>query len=62
VVFQAGLQPEWVILAVCAREALSIAAEVSFSLPTYFISKNGLFTLRHTRDGQLSNECCKLFL
>ena len=32
------------------------------SLPKYFISKDGLFTLRHTRDGQLSNECRKLFL
>jgi hypothetical protein len=28
VVFQAAFQPEWVILAVWAREAFSIAAEV----------------------------------
>ncbi len=31
VVFQVGLQPAWVILAVWAREAFSIAAEVSQS-------------------------------
>jgi hypothetical protein len=29
--FQVGLQPAWVILAVCAREAFSTPAEVSHS-------------------------------
>jgi hypothetical protein len=39
VVFQAGLQPDWVILAVWAREAFSIAAaaEVSFSAEIFYI-------------------------
>ncbi len=31
-------------------------------LPTYFVAKDGSFTLRHTRDGHLSNECRKQFL
>jgi hypothetical protein len=37
VVFQAGLQPDWVIFAVWAREAFSIAAEVSFSADIFYI-------------------------
>jgi hypothetical protein len=32
------------------------------SLSSYFVFKDGLSTLRHNRDGQLSNECCKQFL
>jgi hypothetical protein len=35
VVFQVGLQPAWVKLAVCAREAFSTAAEVSHSAITF---------------------------
>jgi hypothetical protein len=34
-VFQVGLQPAWVKLAVCAREAFSTAAEVSHSAVTF---------------------------
>jgi hypothetical protein len=37
VVFQAGLQPDWVIFAMWAREAFSIAAEVSFSADIFYI-------------------------
>jgi hypothetical protein len=32
------------------------------ALPAYFVDKDGLFTLHHTRDEQLSNECRKQFL
>jgi hypothetical protein len=47
---------------VWVREAFSTVAEVSYLLsPTYFIAKDGLFTLRHTRNGQLSDECRKIF-
>jgi hypothetical protein len=35
VVFQVGLQPAWVILAVWAREAFSTTAEVSHSADTF---------------------------
>ncbi len=32
------------------------------TLPAYFVAKDDLFALNHTRDGQLSNECRKRFL
>ncbi len=58
VVFQVGLQPAWVILAVWAREALRHSCR-NFVMSTYFVVKDCLFKLRHNRDGQLSNECWK---
>jgi hypothetical protein len=42
-----------------ARKAFSTQFDV---LPAYFLAKDGLFTLLHTRDGQLSNECRKQFM
>jgi hypothetical protein len=36
VVFQAGFQPDWVILAEWAREAFSVAAEVPQSANIFF--------------------------
>jgi hypothetical protein len=43
-----------------ARKAISTPSK-NF-LPAYFLAKDGLFTLHHTTDGQLSNECRKQFL
>ncbi len=57
-VFQAGFQPASVILAEGAREAFSIAAEVPQSADI-FCRYDSFFILRHTGDGQLSNECRK---
>jgi hypothetical protein len=52
----------WGILAVWAREAFTHLQEFD-TLPGYFVTKDGLFfTLHHTRDWQLSNECRKQFL
>jgi hypothetical protein len=51
----------WVTLAVWARKALAHLQKVC-ALPAYFVAKNGLLTLHHTRDGQLSKECRKQFL
>jgi hypothetical protein len=50
----------WVILAVWARKA-NTCKEFG-ALPAYIAAKDGLFTLHHTIDGQLSNECRKQFL
>jgi hypothetical protein len=36
VVFQVGLQPAWVIIALCAREVFSIAAEVSHPAQIFY--------------------------
>jgi len=49
----------WVIFAVWARKAFSKEFGI---LPAYFEAKDGLFTLHHIRDRQLSNECRKQFL
>jgi hypothetical protein len=60
--FQVGRQPAWVILALWAREAFSIAAEFSHSTDIFCSKMMVFFILLHIRDGQLSNECCKQFL
>jgi hypothetical protein len=52
----------WGILAVWAREAFTHLQEFD-TLPGYFVTKKRfVFTLHHTRDSQLSNECRKQFL
>jgi hypothetical protein len=55
--FQFGLRPGWMILAVWAQSFKEFGA-----LPAYFLAKDGLFTLHHTKDGQLSKDCRKQFL
>jgi hypothetical protein len=44
------------ILAVWARKAFSAPSKNFVLCLAYFLAKDGLFTLHHTRDGQLSNE------
>jgi len=57
--FMLAFSQSWVIFAVWARKAFSKEFGI---LVAYFVDKDGLFTLNHTRDGQLSNECRKQFL
>jgi hypothetical protein len=62
VVFHVGFQPVLGYFSCVGAQSFYHTCKEFGALPACFVTKDGLFTLHHTKDGQLSNECRKKFL